>query len=115
MDFLRITQSIPELYPDVVFYIAGLPITNSMMSTWLVVVLVIGFVFFLKKHLRLRSQSKVQLCFELVIEAVVGLLDQITNNREKSEKLLSIIGSIFLFFTLFSANFTLCFIYKYET
>lgn len=100
MNFLQIAQPIPQLYPDLIFHVGGLPVTNSMTSTWLAIILVVGFVFFLKKHLHIRSKSKVQACFEVIIEGVVGLLDQITNNRERSEKLFSIIGSIFLFFLL---------------
>jgi len=100
MNFLQITQPIPQLCPETIFHISGLPVTNSIMSTWLAIIFVVSFVFFLRKHFHLRSKSKVQVCFEVVIEAVVGLLDQITNNRERSEKLFSIIGSIFLFFLL---------------
>jgi|AntAceMinimDraft_18_1070375.scaffolds.fasta_scaffold01561_11 F-type H+-transporting ATPase subunit a len=100
MNFLQITQPIPELYSNVVFHIGRLPVTNSMTSTWLAIVLVFVFVFFLRKHLHIFSKSKIQTCFEVIIESVVGLLDQVTNNRERSEKLFSIIASIFLFFLL---------------
>jgi F-type H+-transporting ATPase subunit a len=100
MNFLQIVEPIPQLYSGVVFHIGRLPVTNSMISTWLAMVLVLGFVFFLKKHINLKSESKVQTFFEIIIEAMFGLLDQITSDRKRSEKLFSIIASIFVFFLL---------------
>jgi len=98
MNFLQINQSLPGLKPDILFNIGGFPVTNTMTLTWLIVGLVIIFGILLKKSLVIKAKSKLQLIIELIVEAIIGMLDQITQNREKSKKILPIIGSVFLFF-----------------
>jgi len=100
MNFLQISQSIPDLKPDILFNVGGFPVTNTMTLTWLIVGLVIIFGVLLKKSLRLKAKNKIQLIVEMIIEAMLSMLDQVTQKRERSKKMLPIIGSVFLFFVI---------------
>ncbi len=100
MSFLQINQSIPDLKPDVLFNIGGFPVTNTMTLTWLIVGIIIVFGIVLRKSLQLEAKSRLQLMMEVVIEAMIGMLDQVTQSTKKSKKMLPIIGSVFLFFVL---------------
>lgn len=100
MNFLQISQSIPSLRPDVLFHIGGLPVTNTMTLAWLIVLLVIVFGVLLKKRLEIKATSKFQLFVEMIVEQMLEMLDQITQQRKRSNAMLPIIGSIFLFFII---------------
>jgi F-type H+-transporting ATPase subunit a len=100
MNFLQIIQPNPHLEPAVLFKIAGFSVTNSMLLTWLVVLIILGFSFYLKRKAEVRAVKKIQLAFEIVVEQIIGLLNQITQSEERSKKLFPIVGSIFLFFVL---------------
>ena len=58
MNFLQISQSIPGLRPDILFSIGGLPITNTMTLTWLVVGLFLLFGILLKNKLEKKVGLK---------------------------------------------------------
>ena len=98
MDLLKIIQSNPNLHSDVIFHIFGLPITNTILLTWVVVLLAIVFSLIIKRNISINPTTKSQNVFEAIIDAILSLLDQITGKRKVSEKLLPLIGSIFLFF-----------------
>jgi len=100
MGLLKIIQANPSLQPETLFQISGWPITNSMLMTWLVVLIFIFLAIYIKKTNSLKVQKSGQNFFEMLVEMLLGLLDQITGKREKSEKLLPLIGSIFLFLTV---------------
>ena len=74
----------------------GFPITNSLVMTWLVMVLLIGFAFFFGRSLKVMPGK-----FQALVEwAIVGLREFIAETLE-SEKLATyffpLLASIFLF------------------
>ncbi len=90
---------IPPLAAETVFHIGKLPITNTIVNTWLamVIFLVIGLI--LRKKISLRP-GKMQNYFEFFLEKLLGYFDQVTGNRKKTLKFLPIVGSIFFFILL---------------
>lgn len=79
-----------------IFEAAGFPVTNTLLTTWLVV----GFFVVMSQLLVRRLQlvpAGVQNVFEVVIEGVLGLMDTVLGEREKSEKYFPLIATIFLF------------------
>ena len=78
------------------FEIWGLPVTNTLLTTWVVV----GFFVVVSQMLVRRLQlvpAGVQNVSEAVIEGVLGLMDSVLGSREKSEKYFPLIATIFLF------------------
>lgn len=100
MNFLQISQNIPEVEPEIIFSIGGFPVTNSMMLVWLIIPLFMVFSYLLKKRLCLAPDKKTQLISEIIVEKTFALLDQVTRNREKTKKIFPIAGSIFIFFLI---------------
>ena len=79
-----------------IFEVAGFPITNTLLTTWMVV----GF-FVVVSQLLVRRLQLVPACiqsvFEAVIEGVLGMMDGVLGERKRSEKYFPLIATIFLF------------------
>ena len=79
-----------------IFSIAGFPVTNTILMGWLVVVVlsIIAFIFLRRPK---AIPAGIQNIFEVAIEWVLGLMDNVFGDREKSEKYFPLIATIFLF------------------
>ncbi len=90
---------IPTLAPDVLFTIGSVPITNTIINTWLAIIifLVVGLV--IKKSASLRP-AKLQNFLEWIMESLFEYFDQVTGDRKKTIKFLPLVGSVFFFILL---------------
>ena len=81
-----------------IFTIGSFPITNSILSGWIVlgIFLILGF--------SLRTLKKIptgiQNAFEALIEFMLDFMDQVTHDRERSKRFLPFVGTLFLFILL---------------
>lgn len=90
---------IPAMAPEVLFHLGPLPITNTIINTWIAmaIFLVIGIVIYRKISLR---PGKFQNAFEYFLEILLGFFDQVTGDRKKTLKFLPLVGSVFFFILL---------------
>jgi F-type H+-transporting ATPase subunit a len=113
--------SLPPLSAEILFHIGSFPITNAYVNSTLGVVFFAVFAFFLnrsaKKYYRSdvtspnpsleKEGNKTQApkglvnFFEYLLEFVLGYIDGVTRDRNKTMKFLPIVGGMF-FFILFS-------------
>jgi F0F1-type ATP synthase membrane subunit a len=94
--------AIPPLAAEQLFTVAGLPITNTMINSWLAlgVFLVLGFLVrfvWLKNTTKLGAPKGALNFVEQLVEFILDYMDRVTGNRHRSIKFLPIIGSLFLF------------------
>lgn len=78
------------------FSILGFPVTNTMINTWVAVV----FFLILAAIFRGRASlvpGKLQNFIESVLEWLMGYFDQVTGSREKTQKFLPLVASLFMF------------------
>ncbi|MEI7810478.1 MAG: FoF1 ATP synthase subunit a [bacterium] len=84
------------IYAEPIFHIGSFQVTNSLITSWLAVVIV----FFLSLAIRLNLKKipgKLQHVFEIVLGGALSLIDQITNDRKISKKIFPIVFSLFVF------------------
>lgn len=86
----------PEVQPEVVFNIGSLMITNAMLMGVVLTILLL-FIALAAKKARVEKAGKFQAIMEMVVSSFVGLLESITGNRKSAEKLLPLIGALFVF------------------
>lgn len=84
------------LFAEPLFYIQKFPVTNSLLSSWLAVAIII-FISLLVRAKNSRLPGKFQSFMETVISGAFGMIDMVTNDREKTKKVFPIAFSIFLF------------------
>lgn len=87
----------PTLFAEPVFKNDFFPITNSLITSWIVVLIVALVVFSMKIK---RIPGKLQQIFEIILEGGLSLCDQVTGNRKLSHKIFPLAFSIFIFVLL---------------
>jgi F-type H+-transporting ATPase subunit a len=86
-----------SLTADTIFKPFGLPITNSILMTWLVILIFLISTAVLRVK-KLKSIPRgIQNFFEWIIESLLKLINQVTHDPIKSQRFLPLVGTIFLF------------------
>ena len=83
------------------FDVFGFPVTNSLLMTWIVVILLVGFAFFFRKSLSLIP-GKLQALIEMLFEGVLGYMAETLESESLARKFFPLIMTIFIF--VFVAN-----------
>lgn len=87
---------IPTLAPEVLFTIGPVPVTNTIVNTWMAILIFLVIGIFISRKIALRP-TKLQNFFEWILETLFGYFDQITGDRKKTLKFLPLVGSVFFF------------------
>ena len=90
---------IPTLAPEVLTTIHGFPITNTMVNTWIAIIIFLIFGLILRGKISLKP-GKLQNWAEYFLELILGYFDQVTGDRKKTLRFLPLVGSIFFFILL---------------
>ncbi len=85
-----------HIRPDEIFQIGGLPIVNSLLTAFLIMILFVGFAFFMRKKLSFVP-GKLQNIIEVIVEGALSFMDSVLNDRKLSEKYLPLVITIFIF------------------
>lgn len=91
------TEAIPDVRPDVVFDIAGWPISNTALQIFFILILIILFNYFVVRKFTLIPKTKLQHAVEGLYEAMVNFTKQITGSEEKAKDIMPLILSLFVF------------------
>lgn len=84
------------LYAEPIFHVGNFKITNSLMTSWVAVAILVIFFYLIGKKIK-KIPDKIQNTFEVLLEKALELADNITGSRKKSEKFLPIALTLFLF------------------
>ncbi len=79
-----------------VFSLFGLPVMNSLLTTWIVMGLLIVVAFLATRKMQ-RVPSGLQNVFETIIEAFLGLVESVTNDHKKALEFFAYAFTIFMF------------------
>ncbi len=88
-----------SLSAEPVVSIGGMEVTNSLLSSWIVVFLLIVFSLVIKLKLS-RIPKGIQNVFEIIIEKSLKIFDSVTESREKSLKFFPFIFAFFAYILL---------------
>ena len=84
------------LFAEPIAHVGNFTITNSLLSSWLTVAILVIFFFALSKKVT-KIPRGLQNIFEIILEQALNLADSVTGERAKSEKFLPITLTLFLF------------------
>jgi len=88
-----------SLAAEQVFSIWGFPVTNSMILSWIVTVLLVLVVFISTRRLQ-TIPSGAQNVFETAIEGLFNLCNSVIENEKQTRKYFPLVATIFLFVLL---------------
>lgn len=89
------------LASEPVFHLWGVTITNSILLTWVVVLLLVGVGFLVGKRAKLIP-GRLQVAFELIFETMFDYMAETLESKDMARKYFPLIATIFLF--IFTAN-----------
>ena len=84
------------IYAEPIFHVGNFQITNSLITSWLAVLIIFFFALAIRLNLK-KIPGKIQHVFEIILEGALSLVDQVTNDRALSVKIFPLVFSLFLF------------------
>lgn len=84
------------IFAEPVFHLGSFQITNSLLTSWLAVLVIIIFCLVLRLKIK-KIPGKIQHIFEILLNGALELCDQVTNNRKISTRILPLVLSLFIF------------------
>jgi F-type H+-transporting ATPase subunit a len=87
------------LFAEPIFHFGSLTVTNALLTSWVVVIIIIIISLFLRSKLRVVP-GKLQNIFEIIVDGALDMCDQVTNDRALSLKIFPIAISVFFFILL---------------
>lgn len=90
---------IPQLAPEALFHLGPITITNTIVNTWIALVLFLLLGLAVYRSVKLKP-GKLQNFCEYILELVLPYFDQVTGTRKKTIQFLPVVGSIFFFILL---------------
>src|ERR1700694_2539570 len=88
-------SSTPQPPAEVLFDIGFMPVTNSILTAWVVIAILVLFAYFSTRAMK-TNPSGAQNFWELIIEAWVGISEQ-TMGRRRGRRFMPLVATAFLF------------------
>src|SRR5438477_6468138 len=89
------STSAPQPPAEELFQIFGLPVTNSIFTAWVVILLLVLFVYFSTRNMQTIPKG-VQNFWELIVELWVGVSEQ-TMGERRGRRFMPLVATAFLF------------------
>ncbi len=88
-----------SITPEILFHLGPLPVTNTLLTAWLVVVLITlgAIIFFLTLK---RMPGRIQTAIEGVVDGLLSFFETIAGSREVAKRFFPIVATIFIFVLL---------------
>ena len=84
-----------KIQPDTIFYIGPLPVTNTLLCTWISIIVLVAL-FFAGTRRRDMIPSGVQNFVEWMVELLLGLVQGVSG-KVKGKKFFPLVATFFLF------------------
>lgn len=88
-----------SLSAETVTHFLGLPITNTLIASWLVTVVLAIIAYLATRNLK-PVPGKLQNVLEMAVESLYNMVHDITNNKKHTEMFFPVVATIFLFVIL---------------
>lgn len=92
MDHIHIS-----LAAEKILELFGFPITNTLLTAWLAMSILIGAGYLIGKKLRPEPAGNFQNAAEFVVENLLGFMETIAGSRKEAEKFFPIVATVFFF------------------
>ena len=87
------------LFAEPIGSIAGFPITNSLVNSWVVIIVIVLFSLAIRRKVNMVPKG-LQNMFEMIVEAFLGIFDSVTGSRKISMKFFPLVFSFFVLILL---------------
>jgi len=84
-----------KLAPDVIFSIGPLPVTNTLLATWITIIILVVLTFFATRRQDLIPRG-MQNFAEWAVESLLGLVESVAG-KERGKKFFPLVATFFIF------------------
>ncbi len=88
-----------SLAPETIFHLGPLPITNTLLMSWVVVLVLIGLGLLLRRNITFVPTG-FQAWVEAAFEQLIDLMESATEDRQLAMRALPVVATIFIFVLL---------------
>ncbi|MEI6499040.1 MAG: F0F1 ATP synthase subunit A [bacterium] len=85
-----------SLAAEKIAHIGSLPITNSMLTSWVATIFLVTIAYFATRKMSIKP-SGIQNTMELIVEMLLNLVDSVFQNMQQTKKYFPFLATIFLF------------------
>lgn len=85
-----------SIAPEVVLHLGGFAVTNTLLASWLTMLVLVVFSFLATRRMQLMPNSRLQNLFEMIIEYFYNMVEDVVG-REWARRFFPIVMTIFLF------------------
>lgn len=85
-----------SLAPEIIFHIGSIPITNSILTAWVTILVLTLTALFLRSKLNSKKPSKIQVIFEFIITFLYDMAESILG-KKLTKKLFPMLATFFFF------------------
>jgi len=89
-------QHTPTIYAETIGHIGSMPITNSLLNSWIAVLVIVIMAVAIRRRLADIPRG-IQHYAEFILEGALSVADSVTNSRAKSLRFLPFVLPIFFF------------------
>jgi len=93
--WLSVPRPSPQLPPEVVFHILGFPVTNTIVTAWLSILVLVAASYVITRRMRLIP-GRLQAIFEAILGWLLKLCQDVAG-EENGRRFFPLVASIFLF------------------
>jgi F-type H+-transporting ATPase subunit a len=84
-----------KIQPDVLFYLGPIPVTNTLICTWLSIIVLVALFYFGSRRRDMVPRG-MQNFMEWVVELLLGLVESVSG-KEKGKKFFPLVATFFIF------------------
>lgn len=88
-----------NLYPGTIAEVGGFPITNSLLNSWMAVLVIVVLSIVIGRRIK-RVPGKLQNALEIIVEKFLELFDSLTGSRKRSVQFFPLVFAFFIFILL---------------
>jgi F-type H+-transporting ATPase subunit a len=92
----RFTREITGVSPEIIFNIGNFKITNSTLLSLFILILMLNFCYFIIRRYKIKP-NKSQTTVEIIFEAILDFITQITGSKKYALKVFPLIATIFVY------------------
>ena len=94
-DWIKVPRPNPQLPAETVFHLFGFPITNSIIATWITMVILVGVSLLVSRRMKIVPKG-LQNLVEYAIEALFNFCKRVAGD-ENGRRFFPVVATIFLF------------------
>ena len=95
--FLRFPRELTSVNSEAVFYVGSLPITNSLLLEFLIILILASFGLFVVSKFRSEQLTKTQNIVEIAYEGLISFVASVTGSPETAKKVFPLVATILVY------------------